>query len=78
MSDDERHIMQQHVQYWNDLMSKGNVLAFGPVLDPCGVYGIGIVEAEDEEQVKTFIANDPANGLNDYEYHSMLAVTPQH
>ncbi len=78
MSDEERLIMQQHVQYWNDLMSKGNVLAFGPVLDPSGVYGIGIVEVENEEQVKTFIANDPANGLNRYEYHAMLAITPQH
>ena len=56
-------------------MSKGNVLAFGPVLDPAGVYGIGIVEAENEEQVKLFITNDPANGLNSYKYYPMLAVT---
>ena len=75
MSDEERHIMQQHVRYWNDLMSKGNVLAFGPVLDPSGVYGIGIVEVENEDQVKTFITNDPANGLNSYQYFPMLAVT---
>jgi len=78
MSDEERNIMQQHVLYWNNLMSKGNVLAFGPVLDPSGVYGMGLVEVENEEQVKTFIANDPANGLNSYEYFAMMAVTPQH
>ena len=76
MSNEERDIMQQHIGYWNALMEKGKVLAFGPVLDTKGPYGLGIVEAESEDEVKTFIANDPANGLNQYEYYQMLAVTP--
>jgi uncharacterized protein len=75
MTDAERSIMQQHVGYWNKLMSEGKVLAFGPVLDPQGVYGLGIVEAENEEQVKEMISMDPANGLNKYEYYLMKAVT---
>ncbi len=77
MSNEERGIMQKHVGYWNDLMQKGKVLAFGPVLDPKGAYGLGIVEVENEEEVKTMIANDPANGLNNYEYYLMKAVTPK-
>jgi len=77
MTDEERSVMQQHIVYWNDVMSKGMVLAFGPVLDPQGVYGLGIVEVENEQQVKDLIANDPANGLNIYEYYLMRAVTPQ-
>lgn len=76
MTEEERGIMQQHIAYWNDIMNKGMVLAFGPVLDPAGVYGLGIVEVENEQQVKDLIANDPANGLNQYEYYLMKAVTP--
>jgi hypothetical protein len=43
MSNEERGIMQQHIGYWNQLMAEGKVLAFGPVMDPQGVYGLGIV-----------------------------------
>ena len=77
MSDEERGIMQKHIVYWNSIMSEGKVLAFGPVLDPQGVYGLGIVEVENEEQVKAMISKDPANGLNKYEYYLMKAVTPK-
>jgi uncharacterized protein len=77
MTDEERGIMQQHIAYWNDYMSKGMVLAFGPVLDPQGVYGLGIVEVENEQQMKDIIATDPANGLNKYEYYLMKVVTPK-
>jgi uncharacterized protein len=77
MTPEERNIMQQHVAYWTDLMNKGLVVAFGPVLDPQGVYGLGIVEVESEEQMQSMIANDPANGLNKYEFYLMKAVTPQ-
>jgi uncharacterized protein YciI len=77
MSDDERKIMQQHVAYWNDLMAKGMVLVFGPVIDPKGVYGLGIVEVDTEDQVKTFTANDPAAAINRYEVFPMRAITPK-
>ena len=75
MSDDERNIMQQHIAYWNGIMAEGKVLAFGPVLDPKGPYGLGIVEVENEDEVKEIISKDPANGLNHYEYYPMRAVT---
>ena len=74
MTDAER-IMQQHIAYWTCYMNKGMVLAFGPVLDPEGAYGLGIVEVENEQQMQDMIASDPANGLNNYEYYLMKAVT---
>jgi uncharacterized protein YciI len=74
MSPEERAIMQQHVVYWRGLMDKGKVLVFGPVMDPKAVYGLGIIEAESEEEVKDFIANDPATKINTYEYYPMRAV----
>jgi len=76
MTPEERTIMQQHVVYWRGLMDKGKVLVFGPVMDPKAVYGLGIIEAESEEEVKDFIANDPATKINTYEYYPMRAVVP--
>jgi uncharacterized protein YciI len=76
MNEQERAIMQKHVQYWMDLMKQGKVVAFGPVLDPAGAYGLGIVCANDETEVKSITDNDPATGLNRYEFHRMLAVVP--
>jgi len=77
ITDEERDIMQRHIAYWTDYMNKGMALAFGPVLDPKGGYGLGIVEVENEQQMQDMIANDPANGLNKYGYYLMKAVTPK-
>ena len=69
-------VMQRHVAYWTELMAKGSVLVFGPVLDPRGAYGIGVIGVESENERDTFMANDPANGLLHYECHDMRAVVP--
>jgi hypothetical protein len=74
MSDEERNIMMSHVQYWTKLMNQGLVVVFGPVLDPKEIYGLGIVKVESDEQLKSLIDNDPANGLNRYEFYPMRAV----
>jgi uncharacterized protein YciI len=60
MSDAERAIMQQHVVYWTERLQEGMAVAFGPVADPKGAWGLGVVECESAEQVKTLEANDPA------------------
>jgi uncharacterized protein len=77
MTDDERSIMQEHVGFWMDLMKQGKVIVFGPVLDPQGVYGFGVVAVDNEEEVKQMITKDPATKVNRYEYYPMKAVTPQ-
>ena len=74
MTDEERAIMQQHVGYWTNKMNQGNVIAFGPVMDPKEVYGLGIVSVDDEQEVKDFITNDPAASINRYEYFPMRAI----
>jgi uncharacterized protein YciI len=74
MSDNEKRIMQEHVQYWKKYMDKGMVHVFGPVLDPKGVYGLGVVSVDSEEQLNEFINNDPAAKINKYEYYPMMAV----
>nr|WP_109484406.1 YciI family protein [Occallatibacter savannae] len=74
MSPEERQIMQQHVGYWTDLMQKGTAIVFGPVMDPSGVYGIGVVHAESENQLRALIDGDPAKTINHYDYWPMRAV----
>jgi uncharacterized protein len=76
MTPEERAIMQQHVIYWKNLMEQGYVVVFGPVMDPAGVYGLGIVEVDDEDEIKRFIREDPAGTINRYEYYPMRAITP--
>ena len=74
MTDDERTIMQEHAAYWKSYMDKGMVHVFGPVLDPKGVYGFGVVSVDDEEQLKEFLNNDPSLNINAVEYYPMMAV----
>jgi len=74
MTETERGIMQQHLAYWKGWMDKGKVIVFGPVMDPAGVYSMGVVAVDNEEEVQRFIEHDPATAINRYEYHPMMAV----
>jgi uncharacterized protein YciI len=76
MTDSERAIMGQHVAYWTEKMKQGKVYAFGPVIDPKGIYGLGVVAVDNEQELKDIIANDPAGKINKYEYFPMRAVVP--
>jgi uncharacterized protein len=76
MTEQERGIMGEHLVYWKEYMERGMVAAFGPVMDPAGVYGLGIVGVESEEELQAFMKNDPAAAINNYEFHLMLAVVP--
>jgi uncharacterized protein len=60
MTETERKVMQEHALYWKDLTDKRIAVVFGPVLDPKGVWGLAIVEAASEQEVRTLGANDPA------------------
>ena len=77
MTEDERGIMKQHVAYWAPFVEDGTVIVLGPVMDPVSGYGIAILRVESEDRLLELIKNDPANGLNQYEWHPMKAVTKQ-
>jgi uncharacterized protein len=57
-------------------MNKGMVHVFGPVFDPKGAYGLGIVSADSEEELNAFLNNDPSLAFNTIEFHEMRAVMP--
>ena len=75
MTSEERQLMQRHVAYWTELADEGVALLFGPVSDPAGSYGIGVVEVE-EEQVAVLTANDPVT-ISGLQFKHEAYVMPQ-
>jgi uncharacterized protein YciI len=75
MTDEEREIMAQHAAYWRPLIESGQMVIFGPVLDSSGSWGLGVVEADDEDELRDFAAGDPVviSGTGSIEVGKMLA-----
>ena len=74
MNDEEKAIMFQHMNYWQEHMKKGTVIVFGPVFEPKEVYGLGIIAVNSENELTEFMENDPAIQINRFEYHPMKAI----
>jgi hypothetical protein len=66
MTREERETMNRHVAYWSEKAKRGIAIVFGPVLDPNGVYGMGVYKVQDEAEMRELIEHDPANGLLKY------------
>ncbi len=66
MTAEERSIMEKHVAYWSEKAAQGIAIVFGPIMDPKGVYGIGVYQVQDEAEMRNLIERDPANGLLKY------------
>ena len=60
MTDAEGAIMDEHVVYWSELIGERKAVVYGPVLDPLGVYGVAVVEVEDEATARAIASGDPA------------------
>jgi uncharacterized protein YciI len=60
MSPDERTVMQNHAAYWVGQLQQGVAIVFGPVADPKGDWGVGIVAASDQAAVEAMRDADPA------------------
>ena len=75
MTPDERATMERHVAYWSDIAARGIAIVFGPVMDPKGVYGIGIYQVQDEAEMQRLLERDPAKGLLRYEVFPMPRAT---
>ena len=76
ITEEEADIMRRHGAYWRNLQNIGIAIVFGPVLDPKGVWGAGIIEVNDISEANNYAANDPAvkSGLNTVEIFPMKAV----
>lgn len=75
MTEAERAIMGRHAEHWQPRVAAGQMVVFGPVLDSTGSWGLGVVEADDEDELRAFAAADPAvtSGTAELEIGRMLA-----
>jgi hypothetical protein len=77
MTDEERGIMQRHAMYWREFQNQGKLVVYGPVMDPSAAFGMGVAAVESEEELKRFIAGDPALALSTIDHFPMKAVLPE-
>jgi uncharacterized protein len=75
MNDEERAVMVAHAAYWQPRVEAGDMVVFGPVLDSTGSWGLAVIEADDEDGLRAFAAQDPVvtTGTGSMEIGKMLA-----
>lgn len=59
MTPEEAALMAEHGAHLRKHMEAGSVVAFGPVGDPAGPWGMALVRAADEAGVRAITAADP-------------------
>jgi hypothetical protein len=56
----EAAIMGRHAAYWQGQTEQGTAIVFGSVADPAGAWGLAVVVAESEQDVRVLGLGDPA------------------
>ena len=59
MSEGERALMGEHARHWLKGMKGEGVVVFGPVADPAGFWGLGVLECAGPEDAQRFTEADP-------------------
>jgi uncharacterized protein YndB with AHSA1/START domain len=59
MTPEEGALMREHAGYWRELLGQGIAIVFGPVADPKGTWGIGVVRTSTEEEMLALRDGDP-------------------
>jgi uncharacterized protein YciI len=79
MTVEEQHAMAGHMEYWQQLLHDGRVVVYGPVADPEGMWGLGVLRATDRADVLAIGARDPSvtAGFNTFEVFEIVGgITP--
>jgi uncharacterized protein YndB with AHSA1/START domain/uncharacterized protein YciI len=74
MSADERELMTTHGNYLASKLAEGAVLAFGPVLDPQGAWGMAVVRAPDEAAARAISTADPVIAANRGFHYDVIPI----
>jgi uncharacterized protein len=74
MAPDEQDAMARHAGYWHELMGAGRVVVYGPVADPEGVWGLGVVRAGSQAEVVELAEKDPviASGIATFDVAEIM------
>jgi uncharacterized protein YndB with AHSA1/START domain len=60
MNAEERDVMLRHAGYWRKMLDEGFAVVFGPVADPQGGWGLGVLRVPSEERLHELRDADPA------------------
>jgi uncharacterized protein len=74
MTEQEGAVMQEHFGYWSRVIGERQAVAYGPVMDPIGSYGIAVLEVDDDAAAVRIAERDPAITSNAgfrFELHPM-------
>ncbi len=76
MSPEEAAVMQAHGDYWDGLLDRGTAVVFGPVAEPTGAWGLGVLEVDDAGAAERVREGDPAvtSGTLTAEIHPMISA----
>lgn len=78
MTADEQATMRAHAEFLHGQLAAGTLVVAGPVLDPKGVFGVAVFEAESMDALHRLLERDPARAIGRYEVALMgqAAVRP--
>jgi uncharacterized protein len=78
MTAEESEVFEEHGSYWMGLLQRGTAVAYGPVLDPAGVWGLAIIDLDDEATAGAVVDDDPAvsSGVCTYQLIPMQLAKP--
>jgi uncharacterized protein YciI len=79
MTAEEQSAMAGHTEYWQRLLRDGKVVVYGPVADPEGMWGLGVLRAANRAEVLAIGDRDPSvtAGINTFEvFEIMGGITP--
>ena len=68
--------MGRHSAHWRELLDRGTAVAYGPVLDPAGSWGLGLLDVAVQDEASEIANGDPAvqSGMCTYELLPMQLV----
>ena len=77
MTEAEQQAMAAHQDYWQRLLADGRVVVYGPVADPEGVWGMGVLRAADRAEVLAIAEADPSvvAGVNTFDVFEIMGGT---
>lgn len=75
MTAEEGAAMEAHAEFLEAQLRAGALVVAGPVLDPQGVFGMAVFQADTIEEVLAWLATDPAQEVGRYEVLPMSSAT---
>jgi uncharacterized protein YciI len=73
MTAEEQATMRAHVEFLQGQLTAGTLVVSGPVVDPAGIFGMAVFEAESMEEVRRLLEQDPARAIG---RHEVLPMGP--